>query len=185
MYSYLCKDSIVEVTSKISGYIGSWYEAKVLKPPQLPKSKFKRKRETLVEYTNLLNKNQTRLLRESVDAVLVRPLPPMIVADLAEEEEEEMIFEVGDEVNTYDRDGWWAGVLDRVVRRRMEDGKEEESYVVRFEDPKHEIEFLGHELRLHLDWYEGKWFVSRGRKSQVIRVMILLFICFIRVSEVF
>lgn len=172
-YSYIYKGSVVEVTSEVEGYVGSWFEATVLTLPAQPKSKFRSKRQMHVEYTHLLSEKGRRPLRELVDVVLVRPLPPLIVAvsDEGGEEKGEGGFEVGDKVDTLDRDGWWAGVVGRVIRR-VEEGKEEDRYIVRFDNPVHEIEFRRDELRLHLDWRNGKWFVSRDGRSQVKGILI-------------
>ncbi|KAI4318516.1 hypothetical protein MLD38_032211 [Melastoma candidum] len=163
-YSYIYKGASVEVTSKLEGCVDSWYEAKVLTLPKQPKSNFKSRREMHVVYSHLLREKGGTPLTERVDVSLVRPLPPRVVED-------EVVrgFEVGDKVDTLDRDGWWTGVVNSVFTR-VKEGKEEDRFVVRFDDPVHEIEFPRAELRWHLDWINGKWFVCRNGMSQELSV---------------
>ncbi|KAI6689711.1 hypothetical protein NL676_026539 [Syzygium grande] len=84
---YWSKGSRVEVTSKEQGFKGAWFNAMVGEPPVYHKSKFKKKRLTLIEYTNLRSEDGHTPLREYSDAIFIRPLPP------GEEEEGEVHME--------------------------------------------------------------------------------------------
>ncbi|KAI4375847.1 hypothetical protein MLD38_013667 [Melastoma candidum] len=168
-YLHLSKGSKVEVTSKSEGLVGSWFEATVLKPPENPWSSHKSKRLALIEYVNLVNEEGTLLLREKVDQVLLRPLPPKFVVEVGDD------FREGDLVDCFERDGWWTGIVQNVARVRVGDGnggddEKEERYVVEFEDPVHEIEFRKEDLRVHLDWMNGKWFRLRNDVLQELIV---------------
>ncbi|XP_056163328.1 DUF724 domain-containing protein 7-like [Syzygium oleosum] len=143
---YWSKGSRVEVTSKEQGFKGAWFDAVVVEPPVYHKSKFKKKRLTLIEYTNLLSEDGHTPLREYSDAIFIRPLPP---GEEGEEEEGEVAMEENLVVDTYDRDGWWTGVIARITG--------EGRYLVAFEDPPHVLEFARHQLRLHWEFLEGKW----------------------------
>ncbi|KAI6701757.1 hypothetical protein NL676_016081 [Syzygium grande] len=141
---YWSKGSRVEVTSKEQGFKGAWFDAVVVEPPVYHKSKFKKKRLTLIEYTNLLSEDGHTPLREYSDAIFIRPLPPG-----EEEEAGEVDMEENLVVDTYDRDGWWTGVIARITG--------EGRYLVAFEDPPHVLEFARHQLRLHREFVDGKW----------------------------
>ncbi|KAI4330824.1 hypothetical protein MLD38_029072 [Melastoma candidum] len=100
-YVHLVKGSKVEATSKAEGFIDSWFAATVIKPPEMPNSKFRTKRMAIVEYSDLLNEDSSLLLREPVEATMLRPVPPRV--------EENRGFEVGDVVDAFHLDGWWTG----------------------------------------------------------------------------
>lgn len=162
-YAHLLKGSKVEATSKAEGFLGSWFEATVIKSPEMPNSKFRSKRMTVIEYSDLLNEDASLFLRENVDCVMLRPVPPKT--------EEDGGFEVGDVVDSFERDGWWTGKVDRVFKGEGGEAR----YVVSFEEPKHEIEFGKDCLRLHLDWINGKWFRFWNGKPQVFYFALFRF----------
>ncbi|GAY67959.1 hypothetical protein CUMW_260490 [Citrus unshiu] len=87
---------LVEVCSKEDGFLGSYFEAKLVQ--RVSKDKF------LVEFLTLVSEeeDENEKLREVVDATEVRPCPPEIA--VAE-------FDVMEKVDAYDRDGWWVGRL--------------------------------------------------------------------------
>lgn len=130
----------VEVSSKEDGFLGSYFEAKVIasKPA---KSNF------TVEYQTLLSdKDRTKKLREVVPAAEVRPRPPKVgVAG----------YEVMDVVDAYDGDGWWVG---RVTGRLGSD-----RYLVYFDSSGDELEYLNSQMRIHQDWVDGSWRLSHHR----------------------
>ncbi|GER44375.1 hypothetical protein STAS_21270 [Striga asiatica] len=98
-----------------------------------------------VEYRNLLaGRGRSKLLREYVDVSCVRPPPPL--------EEAVGGFGPGDAVDALYQDGWWIGIVTRVV----EEGAENR-YVVTFPNPPDEREFGLSELRVHWDWVNGSW----------------------------
>lgn len=122
----------VEVCSNDEGFRGAWFEATVLKPIG---SKF------LVEYATLKADDGTKPLTESVEARHIRPRPPHIpVADG---------FKLLDEVDAFCNDGWWVGVVSKVIG--------EKRCMVYFRPWKEETEFEHAQLRLHCDWMGGRW----------------------------
>lgn len=151
---YWTKGSRVEVTSNEQGFQGAWFDAIIVEPPVNPKSKFKKKRLALIEYTTLLSEDGHTPLREYSDAIFIRPLPPG-------DGEREAVMEEKLVVDTYDRDGWWTGVIARIT----EQGK----YLVAFQDPPHVLVFPRDRLRLHWEFTaDGKW--VRPPKSRVLIV---------------
>lgn len=125
------------MSSDEPGFKGSWYLANVLEP-SVPNKHKKAK----VEYRTLLTDDGCDLLIEDVDRDFVRPLPP-------EELVAAQVFEEGEVVGAYCRDGWWTGVVVKVLR--------DSRYRVFFENPPDVIEFHRQDLRLHLEWDNGKW----------------------------
>ena len=69
----------------------------------------------------------------------LRPLPPD--AGVLE-------FEVGDVVDADYRDGWWTGVVRKVMGC--------DRYRVFFENPPDLIEFEKNQMHFHQDWVNGK-----------------------------
>lgn len=126
----------VEVSSDEPGFKGSWYLATII---ELPTSK-KIKR-AKVEYRTLLTEDGSEQLKEDVDQAYIRPLPPQEVA--AQD------LEHGEVVGAYCRDGWWTGVVVKVLGNS--------NYRVFFENPPDVLEFDRKELRVHLEWLKGKW----------------------------
>ncbi|KAJ8573678.1 hypothetical protein K7X08_010189 [Anisodus acutangulus] len=135
---HLTKGSTVEVTSDEEGYQGVWFEATILGVSS-PTSKKKR---VLIEYKNILaEENGSDPLRELVNISFVRPVP------LVEKVES---FELYDVVDASYKDGWWTGVITRVV-------EDSSRYQVTFNNPPDELEFGVSELRFHKQWVKGKW----------------------------
>ncbi|KAI4367412.1 hypothetical protein MLD38_023152 [Melastoma candidum] len=161
MYGYLRRGSKVEVTSKETGFLGSWFLATVVTPPELPGSSMKRRRMTFIQFETLVNEDETMLLRERVDSELLRPVPPEVSRGGG--------FEVGECVDAFEKDGWWTGVVDGLVPA-TEDGEGGERYLVSFQEAEAKIEFRREELRLHLDWKDGKWFLFRNNEYQELLV---------------
>jgi hypothetical protein len=127
----------VEVSSDEEGFRGSWYIATVLDP-----FISKKNRKARVEYRTLLTEDGSQQLKEEVDFSYVRPVPPKEVVKADS-------FVEGEIVGAYCRDGWWTGV----VKKDLGNSK----YRVFFENPPDVIEFDLKDLRLHLEWREGKW----------------------------
>lgn len=126
--------STVEVCSKDPGFHDSFYLATIV---QSCSSK-----SFLVEYKTLMAEptQVPQLLREIVSFTEVRPPPPR---------EAKWDFRVGDKVDAYHNDGWWSGV----VTECSGNGR----FSLFFESSKENIEFFKKELRLHLNWVDGKW----------------------------
>ncbi|CAL4910491.1 unnamed protein product [Urochloa decumbens] len=122
----------VEVCSDDEGFRGAWFEATVLKSAG---SKF------LVEYATLKADDETKPLTEAVEARHIRPSPPHIpVVDG---------FKLLDEVDAFCNDGWWVGVVSKVISNQK--------YMVYFRPWKEEMEFEHGQLRFHSDWMGGRW----------------------------
>ncbi|XP_010523908.1 PREDICTED: DUF724 domain-containing protein 2-like isoform X1 [Tarenaya hassleriana] len=142
----ITKGSVVEVSSDEEGFKGAWYRALLEETPL--KS---RRKKLLVRYLTLLKDDGLTPLHEAVDLGFIRPLPPEDVVVSGES------FDEGDVVDASYRDGWWTGV----VRKVLEDGR----YIVYFDNPPDVIEFDGTHLRAHFDWINGKW--ARAAKQQL------------------
>jgi len=125
----------VEVSSDEEGFSGAWFSATVLEAKG--NGKF------VVEYHTLLADDDTSLLREEIDGLHMRPLPPDTNADGR--------FSILDEVDALYNDGWWVGVISKELSGSK--------YVVYFRSSNEEIEFNHSDLRLHQDWIHGKWFM--------------------------
>jgi len=122
----------VEVCSDDEGFRGAWFEATVVKPVN---SKF------LVEYATLKDDDNTKPLKETVEARHIRPCPPDIPVTDG--------FKLLDEVDAFCNDGWWVGVVSKVLG--------ENRCMVYFRPWKEEMEFEHAQLRLHCDWMGGRW----------------------------
>ena len=137
----------VEVSSDEEGYQGVWFEATVLKSAG---SKF------LVEYAALKADDGTKPLTEAVEARHIRPSPPHIpVVDG---------FKLLDEVDAFCNDGWWVGVVSKVISNQK--------YMVYFRPFKEEKEFEHGQLRFHCDWMGGRWM-----RASPVRFAYLFSLC--------
>ncbi|KAK9673370.1 hypothetical protein RND81_12G163400 [Saponaria officinalis] len=130
------KGAQVEVSSDEEGFEGAWFAASVIEV--LGKDKF------LVEYNDLTTDDNTQFVREEVDALHIRPCPPT-----AEKVDK---FKQFDEVDALYNDGWWVGIIAKVLGRSK--------YKVFFRTTNEEMEFKYDKLRLHQDWANGKWVVA-------------------------
>ncbi|XP_034207466.1 DUF724 domain-containing protein 3-like isoform X2 [Prunus dulcis] len=139
--------SAVEVRSDEEGFKGAWFRATIVTSPTNLASK-KRKR-ALVEYKSLVTEDGSQQLKEYVDSAYLRPVPPPLG---------DQNFEEGDVVDADYKDGWWTGVVKKVL--------DNSKYTVVFEFPPDLIEFERERLRLHQDWDAGKW--VRPNKQEVL-----------------
>ncbi|XP_042991803.1 DUF724 domain-containing protein 6-like isoform X7 [Carya illinoinensis] len=130
----------VEVTSAEPGFKGSWYLATIIDLPSVPSPKMPQM--ARVEYQTLLTEDGSEPLKEYVDLAFIRPSPP-------QQEVAAQNFEHGDVVSAYFKEGWWTGVVVRVLG--------DSSYRVFFENPPDVIEFGRKDLRVHLEWLGEKW----------------------------
>ncbi|XP_074311301.1 protein AGENET DOMAIN (AGD)-CONTAINING P1 [Silene latifolia] len=131
----LSKGNRVEVCSDEDGFEGAWFAASIIEVPR--KDKF------LIEYHDLMTDDNTQLMREEVDAFHIRPCPPKV---------EVVKFNQYDEVDALYNDGWWVGIVLKVLGRSK--------YKVFFKATNEEMEFKHEKLRLHQDWINGKWVVA-------------------------
>ncbi|PIA60952.1 hypothetical protein AQUCO_00300462v1 [Aquilegia coerulea] len=141
----------VEVCSDDVGLRGAWFTATVIRANQKRKLPARTKKgnqsneiereKVYVEYHTLVaNEKSSKPLREYVDSIYLRPIPPREVYHS---------FQSSDEVDAYYHDGWWEGIVIRVV--------ENSRYVVYFRSGKEEIEFGQSDLRIHREWVKGLW----------------------------
>lgn len=125
--------SLVEVSSDEEGFEGAWFAATVVK--LLDNGNY------LIEYQNLRNNDDTEFLQEETDCLHMRPPPPNIGPFES--------FKVLEEVDALHNDGWWVGMISKVLK-----GKK---YKVYFKANNEELELKHADIRLHLDWINGKW----------------------------
>ncbi|WCJ43077.1 agenet domain-containing protein [Euphorbia peplus] len=123
----------VEVSSSEEGFEGAWFEATIVEA--VGKDKY------LIEYKALRTEDDTGFLREEIDTEYIRPSPPeTIVVDR---------FKLLDEVDALYNDGWWVGVISKLLIDCR--------YIVYFRESKEEITFRHSDLRPHQDWIAGQW----------------------------
>lgn len=127
------KGMLVEVSSDEEGFEGAWFAATIIEA--VGKDKY------LIEYQSLRKEDDSDFLREEIDTQNIRPYPPeTIVVDR---------FKLLDEVDASYNDGWWVGVIAKVLA--------DSKYIVYFRDSEEEMMFRHSELRLHQDWIGGEW----------------------------
>ncbi|WOG87233.1 hypothetical protein DCAR_0206456 [Daucus carota subsp. sativus] len=127
------KGAQVEVNLEEPGFRGSWFTGTVIRAVT------KKTRKLFIEFDTLRSDDGSKPLRELVDVILARPIPPR-------ERFRSFKFE---EVDAYYNDGWWEGVITGV--------HEDDRYTVYFRPSKEEIQFRGSDLRLHREWVRGIW----------------------------
>ncbi|KAK8512284.1 hypothetical protein V6N12_032007 [Hibiscus sabdariffa] len=131
------KGDRVEVCSKEEGFLGSYYEAKVV-------SSLNNNTRYQVRYKNLVEEDdQTQPLVEIVSADEVRPMPPSVIVNRSGG-----VFNYLEKVDAFDNDGWWAG---RVT------GKQGLKYYVYFETTGDELAYDASRLRNHIEWRDHHW----------------------------
>ncbi|KAI3740551.1 hypothetical protein L2E82_31019 [Cichorium intybus] len=175
------KGSTVEVSSDDAGFHGAWYVATLVDivdstPTKTrasnKKNRLRKRIGFLVKYATLFQEtNFAEPLTEVVDPLYVRPLPPRNPRrendnQEAEAEAETEVgggdFQVSDVVDAYLRDGWWIGVVSKVIG----DGEiKNKKYVISFESPPEEVEFDGSQIRLHVDWVDSGWKLRPQKKQ--------------------
>lgn len=124
---------MVEVKSDEEGYQGSWFTAEIV--CALGSNEF------MVEYQTLKTDDESAPLREGAVASYIRPCPPEI--------ERIDCYKVLEEVDAWYNDGWWIGLVSKVLDDRK--------YGVYFWTTNEEIFFDHSCLRAHQDWIGGKW----------------------------
>ncbi|KAL2508563.1 agenet domain-containing protein [Forsythia ovata] len=129
------KGAQVEVSLEDDGFRGSWYTATVIRPISKKTHKIHLEFHTLTS-----GDNSAKQLREAVDPILVRPIPPR---------EARRRFHVSEDVDAFHNDGWWEGI----VIAALDGGR----YSVFFRSSREQIEFDESQLRLHREWVYGKW----------------------------
>ncbi|XP_039069225.1 DUF724 domain-containing protein 7-like isoform X2 [Hibiscus syriacus] len=143
---FFTKGAPVEVSSDDEGFRGAWYSATILENP--PKFASKKRKKALVKYKTLLSDDGSSHLTEHVDPAYIRPLPP--------NDKGTAHLDVNDVIDASYRDGWWTGVVRKVLKKSK--------YRVYFGNPPDVIEFDRKDLRVHWSWVDGKW--VRPEKQQ-------------------
>ncbi|KAM5558410.1 DUF724 domain-containing protein 6-like [Rosa sericea] len=141
--------SEVEVRSDEEGFKGAWFRATIVQSPAASSASKKRKR-ALVEYKTLVTEDGSQPLKEHVDSAYIRPLPPLVP---------DQDLEYGHIVDADYKDGWWTGVIYKVIKKNSK-------YIIYFENPSDFLEFERDRLRLHQDWVAGIW--VRPDKQEIL-----------------
>ncbi|KAI5661857.1 hypothetical protein M9H77_21180 [Catharanthus roseus] len=128
----------VEVASKEEGFVGSYFGATIV--TKLNGDEY------IVTYHNLLKDDLSGPLREVVSVNEIRPEPPEI---------EVTSFNLGDEIDAFDNDGWWVGKISGRIGSHH--------YSVYFGYTGEEIVYPGDRLRVHQDFVKGKWISLQKR----------------------
>ncbi|XP_004288549.1 PREDICTED: uncharacterized protein LOC101309389 isoform X2 [Fragaria vesca subsp. vesca] len=139
----------VEVRSDEEGFKGAWFRATIVQSPA-PSSASKKRKKAVVEYKTLVTEDGSQPLKEHVDSAYIRPLPPHVADQDLEE---------GHIVDADYRDGWWTGVIRKVIKKNSK-------YSIFFENPPDVLEFDRDRLRLHEDWVAGIW--VRPNKQEIL-----------------
>ncbi|KAK6121100.1 hypothetical protein DH2020_045152 [Rehmannia glutinosa] len=129
----------VEASSNEEGFEGAWFAATILE--KLKNGKY------LIEYQAIMNDDDTKLLKEEVDSHYIRPCPPVV--ELVDR------FEVGEEVDALYNDGWWTGVISKVLKN--------DRYSVYFSNTHEELKFEHSDLRPRQEWINGEWKTTKMR----------------------
>ncbi|CAF2051607.1 unnamed protein product [Brassica napus] len=126
----------VEVSSVEEGFEDSWFLAKVIE--------YRGTDKWLVEYEKLKAEDGKEPLREEVNVFQIRPRPQETV----------MVnpLEKLDEVDALYNDGWWFGVVKKVLAKS--------NYLVHFPKTDEVLKFHVSRLRPHQEWIDGKWIAS-------------------------
>ncbi|KAI3980771.1 hypothetical protein MKX01_025336 [Papaver californicum] len=120
-------------TVEVTGFSGSWFTATVVK--KINENKY------LIEYLNLKSEDETKLLRKEAEVKYIRPIPP----SNPKVESYSLLQEVDAEISN----GWWCGVISKVLSNSK--------YIVFFRESSEELEYDYSQLRPHQDWVDGKW----------------------------
>ena len=126
----------VEVRSNEDEYLGCWYTATVVRSAGVGKF--------LVEYKNLKSDDESDLLRDVANEEDIRPCPPEIP--------QRSRYEVLQEVDAWQNNGWWKGVISEVL--------DECKYTVSFASTSQKSVYSHSHLRPHQNWVCGKWVLA-------------------------
>ncbi|KAI3879129.1 hypothetical protein MKX03_010633 [Papaver bracteatum] len=124
------RGDLVEVSGKQEQLLGSYFEATIIKQTE--------KNEFLVEFKNLYENNEKCLLREIIHAA--------------------SYFNIYDQVDVNDKDGWRVGRITKRDPIRIKSNVENCSiYSVYFSSTGEEVAYRKSKLRVHQEWVNGKW----------------------------
>ncbi|KAF9603686.1 hypothetical protein IFM89_037449 [Coptis chinensis] len=122
----------VEVSLEDKKCHGAWFPATI--------SKKTSDSSILVEY-KLRRGDKDELMKKSMDSQHIRPCPPPSSDDKT--------FDLLEKVDAFYDGGWWSGVVTKVLAN--------DKYNVFFKYQNEQREFKQSDLRLHMDWIDGKW----------------------------
>nr|GLL45484.1 DUF724 domain-containing protein 3 [Ipomoea trifida] len=90
-------------------------------------------------------------LTEAVPGAEIRPEPPRVTA---------AFFDMYEEVDAFDNDGWWVGKITGKIGSR---------YYVFFETTGDEILYHKDRIRVHLDWVHHSWVLTQPEtQTQIV-----------------
>lgn len=138
----------MEVRTDDEGYHGARYAATVIGSAGEDK--------VMVQYDMLTTDDQKQQLVEIVHDSTIRPIPSISIR--------EHRFNMLEEVDAWYHDGWWLGVVNKVLPKFK--------YVVYFWTTNEEIEFHHLNLRSHQEFINEKW-VSSFSVRFTFRIIIL------------
>ncbi|CAN8311673.1 unnamed protein product [Cochlearia groenlandica] len=126
----------IEISSIGEGFEDSWFLAKLIEYIGTEKC--------LVEYDNIKAEDGKEPLREEVyvDQIRPKPLESIVVSP----------FEKLEKVNALYNDGWWVGVIIKVLAKS--------NYLVQFKKSQEVLKFHHSQLRIDQEWIDGKWITS-------------------------
>ena len=124
----------VEIICTDEGFEGAYYPGTVV--AKIDPGEY------IIQYDTLLREDELAPLREMVSPAALRPMPPEIPAGK---------FAVGDNVDVYANDGWWAG---KVIKKLPGRGR---TYIVFFESNGEEGKYKPCDLRVYQEWIDGQW----------------------------
>lgn len=132
--------TLVEVCCEEDGLKGAWFAATIIKT--LEREKF------LIQYKKLRTDDDSKFLTEEVDKKNMRPYPPeaVKVGD----------FKLNEEVDAWCNDGWWEGVICKILRGRR--------YRVYFRGTEDYMSFKHSELRPRQEWIDETWVMASQPK---------------------
>lgn len=138
----------VEVSSKDEGFVGSYYEAVIVTKliGNGNGNGNENENEYIVSYDTLMKEDLSGPLREVAAFDDIRPQPPVIRSNS---------FKSGDEIDAFDKDGWWKGIIAGRINRNH--------YRVHFDCSGEEITYPVDNLRIHQDFVKGEWIISKRR----------------------
>ncbi|KAF9591090.1 hypothetical protein IFM89_001434 [Coptis chinensis] len=122
----------VEVSLEDKKCHGAWFPATI--------SKKTSDSSILVEY-KLRRGDKDELMTKSMDSQHIRPCPPP--------SSDSKTFDLLEKVDAFYDCGWWSGVVTKVLAN--------DKYNVFFKYQNEQREFKQSDLRLHMDWIDGKW----------------------------
>ncbi|GAB2287265.1 hypothetical protein Dimus_021647 [Dionaea muscipula] len=142
----------IEISAEDDGFRGAWFSGTVIKPP----AKRGKRKVVFVEYDKLVSEQkESKRLRETIDLVQIRPIPPR---------ESTREFQLSEEVDANYNDGWWEGVVTEVLEGCR--------YSVYFRSSGEQLEFGAADLRLHREWDNGKWVPPTEEEKEVSLVAV-------------